>query len=523
MKPTAPSQFVRTTSCPASIILALLALLAFAQRAPAPLVFKPGIGWIYEPIQSATGQVDKVYFPFGIEVVINDRLILGSDLSERMQASADRLRGTYRNQPAVLRRMLEDLHRDTLEHLVDRALILEECERGPLGLDPEALRQDLAQEIRSRYGDTNTFLRALAARGMTPEDYRKRHDEEIIFQVRRQEELKKAPKPTDEKIQQFYAANSSRFDVPEQVKLRLIACNTSTGTGPSARKRVEDILAKLEQGALFADLAKTYSQESHAAVGGDRGWVQQSVLRKDLAEVAFSLKPGTHSGVIETPEVCYLLLVEDKRPARSKPFEEVREDIARSLSAQHGEAMVKAWLNGLRADAFIRYQGGTFDPSKDHAGEMIRKVEIKQLGFTTFSNAEIKSQLRSKEGEPVLKHHLDRDLRELYRSGAFFNLRVNGEPMDGGSKLTYLVIENPVLTDIKFTGNKKFSSSELLQKLRSITGERLDEWKLFEDSRQIQKVYQQAGDPKTTVRYVVKTDEQSGRGSVTFEVTEIPE
>jgi len=53
-----------------------------------------------------------------------------------------------------------------------------------------------------------------------------------------------------------------------------------------------------------------------------------------LAEAAFSLKVGEHSGVIEThdPPACYLMLVEDKRPA-------------------HFKALVKSVMKSKRSDA----------------------------------------------------------------------------------------------------------------------------------------------------------------------------
>ena len=64
-------------------------------------------------------------------------------------------------------------------------------------------------------------------------------------------------------------------------------------------------------------MASVYSEGSQKSQGGDWGWVERSVLRKDLADAAFALKPGQVSDVIDTPESVYLMLVEDKRPPMS--------------------------------------------------------------------------------------------------------------------------------------------------------------------------------------------------------------
>jgi len=44
------------------------------------------------------------------------------------------------------------------------------------------------------------------------------------------------------------------------------------------------------------------------------------------------------------------------------------------------------------------------------------------------------------------------------------------------------------------------NSRELLAKLKSKTSERLDEWRLFNDSRTIQSIYQTAGYPQAVVK-----------------------
>ena len=114
-------------------------------------------------------------------------------------------------------------------------------------------------------------------------------------------------------------------------------------------------------------------------------------------------------------------------------------------------------------------------------------------------------------------------MRTLYGTGQFYNIRVSvDQAADGGVVLTYIVQGKPRLTDIKFKGNKKYSNSKLQKKITAKVGEPLDEQKLFTDSQEIQKLYQKAGYPGTQVKYVMNIDENAGRGTVTFEVTESP-
>jgi parvulin-like peptidyl-prolyl isomerase len=102
-------------------------------------------------------------------------------------------------------------------------------------------------------------------------------------------------------------------------------------------------------------MAKVNSQDSLRSQGGERGWVERTVLRKELADAAFALAPGQVSGVIALPDACYLMLVEDKHPAQTKPLNEVRDEIGKNLRAQEHSRLQKQWVAQLKAKAFIRY------------------------------------------------------------------------------------------------------------------------------------------------------------------------
>jgi len=121
------------------------------------------------------------------------------------------------------------------------------------------------------------------------------------------------------------------------------------------RKLGEEIVAKLDAGASFESLAKLYSEGKEAKEGGDWGWIGKDVLRKELNEVAFALKPGQHSRLIETQEGYYILEVDDVKSAHTKPLAEVRDEIEKILLQQQRQKMQESWVKDLRAKAYIRY------------------------------------------------------------------------------------------------------------------------------------------------------------------------
>ena len=152
----------------------------------------------------------------------------------------------------------------------------------------------------------------------------------------------------------------------------------------------------------------------------------------------------------------------------------------------------------------------------------VQKIEIKHIGPAAASDELIKANIRVKVGDTYSRLGVDDDVRNLYGTGFFYNIRVAEEPAEGGIKLLYVMQGKPRLDDIKFEGNKKYSESKLLKTITSKKGEPLDERKLFADTQAIQKLYQKAGLQKTQVKYVLSINENAGRGSTTFEIIEAP-
>ena len=119
------------------------------------------------------------------------------------------------------------------------------------------------------------------------------------------------------------------------------------------RKLAEEILTKLDAGDSFESMARVYSEGKEAKEGGDWGWIGKDVLRKELNEIAFSLKAGQHSRIIETAEGYYILQVEDVKPAHTVALAEVRDDIEKILLQQQRARMQEDWVKDLRAKAYI--------------------------------------------------------------------------------------------------------------------------------------------------------------------------
>jgi len=106
--------------------------------------------------------------------------------------------------------------------------------------------------------------------------------------------------------------------------------------------------------AEFERMAQIYSEDSTRDLGGDWGWVDRGTLAAPLEKIAFNLRPGKVSHIIQLAGNYYILKVEDKRGGVTRPFAEVRDEIEKKLVAEEAQAKQERWLASLRQKAYIK-------------------------------------------------------------------------------------------------------------------------------------------------------------------------
>ena len=291
----------------------------------------------------------------GVKAVVADRIITYAEVEDITRPAADALRRQYAGDAETFNRKLDEAFQDSLELLVQRALIMHSFEADGYHLPDTIIDLEVANRIRDRFGDRVTLMKTLQQQGMTFEQFRKQVREQYIEAAMRNQNVQRELVVSPYKIQKYYESHADQYKIDEQVKLRMIVLNKTSSTDTNTLALAREIQAKLKEGASFSDMAGIYSQGSQQLQGGDWGWVERSVMRKELADVAFSLKPGEVADPIETPESVYVMLVEDKKNPSVKPIGDVRPDIEKNLRTQQQAQLAKTWIDGLKKKTFIHY------------------------------------------------------------------------------------------------------------------------------------------------------------------------
>ncbi|MGO8837252.1 MAG: peptidylprolyl isomerase [Limisphaerales bacterium] len=296
-----------------------------------------------------------------ITAVVNSAVVTHSEVEDFVLPAAQALRREYAGDSSLFEQKLGDALNDGLEQLVERQLILHDFDVEYHGLPESAVDEMVQDRIHERFGDRITMMKTLQAQGMTYEKFRQEVRDQYIVSALRAKNI--SPDKiiiSPYKVETYYLAHQDDFKVEDEIKLRMIVLNKTSGDDTNTLGLANEILAKIKEGAAFQEMASVYSQGSQRSQGGDWGWIERSKLRKELADAALPLKSGQVSDVIETPGTgetpgaYYIMLVEDKHPAHVKPLKDVRDEIEVTLRTQAQKQLQEQWIAQLKKKTFIR-------------------------------------------------------------------------------------------------------------------------------------------------------------------------
>ena len=292
----------------------------------------------------------------GVKVVVDESAITYGEIGADIIMVERELLRQYGRQPSLYQQKVKEAEKDSMENAVQRQLMLHDFKVSGYSLPESIIDEVVEEQIKARFGDRSKLNKTLQAQGITYERWRQQEKDRFIIRQLQAKNIFHESIVSPYKIERYYLDNKSNYKVEDQVKLRMIVLNKTSETEVEAtRKLAEEILSKLKEGVPFSEMASIHSHGSQRSQGGEWGWVERTVLRKELADVAFSLSTGELSGVIDTQQAFYVMLVEDRRTAHSKPLAEVQAEIEKTLMTKEREKRQKQYIDKLRKKTFVRY------------------------------------------------------------------------------------------------------------------------------------------------------------------------
>jgi peptidyl-prolyl cis-trans isomerase SurA len=296
---------------------------------------------------------------YSIHARVNGKPIISSEVREAIQAQEQLIRMQIKD-PRIAEARITELRASALYALIERQLVLSEFDKLGGTIKAQYVDDAINNIIRETFeGNREKFLYELARSGMTLKKFREQQEKMMIVSVLRRRQVDNLPPPTPNQVESFYRKNAEKFRDKDYIKFSTITIPKypvgDVNASPESQKKLaQEIRTKISGGGDFAQMAKSYSQDSRAEQGGDWGLQERATLSKEIADVAFALKTGSVSNVVDVDANYMIIFCEAKQPGNQEPLEKVRPQIEKIISAEMGRDAVNRWLSGLAAKAIIQ-------------------------------------------------------------------------------------------------------------------------------------------------------------------------
>ena len=213
---------------------------------------------------------------------------------------------------------------EVLRSLIDNEIMLQRAEKQ--GLMAGAADVDARfNELKAPYTQEE-FEKWLASRNMAAEDLKTQIRRDLSVRKLFNKEITSHINITEKEVRDSYEANKASFNLAEpQIHLAQILVtpipdgnvrnlkNDKAQNEEQARRKIEMIRVRLQNGEDFAMLAQNYSEDPVSTPnGGDLGFIGESAFNQanpELRKAILALQPGQLSPILRTPEGYRILKV----------------------------------------------------------------------------------------------------------------------------------------------------------------------------------------------------------------------
>jgi peptidyl-prolyl cis-trans isomerase SurA len=284
-----------------------------------------------------------------IAAIVNDGVVLDSDLESQIGAVSERLRAQKLDLPAQ-----NVLRQQVLERLVVQEIQLQRAQHDGVKVSDETLNAALADVARRNNMTLSQLPQALAEQGLDYGAYREDLRKEITLTMLRQRDVLDRISITPKEIDQYLDKQAKKPSANNEYNvshiLIAVAQEATQAQLDDAARRAAEVYQKAQAGEDFAKLAVAYSNSQTALEGGALGWRKETELPTFLTDVVAKLKRGQVSEPLRTPTGFHLVKLNDVRGGETKAIENqvhVRHILMKTTELAD-DATVKQKLSMLR-------------------------------------------------------------------------------------------------------------------------------------------------------------------------------
>jgi peptidyl-prolyl cis-trans isomerase C len=249
-----------------------------------------------------------------------------------------------------------EVYRDALERCIDRELLFQDAvNRGLRPTDAEV--QGAYDQARVKYPKDQDWVRSLETQHLSVEGFKMEIRTEKTVTLLLQQIAAGIPPVTDAEARAYYDQNPAVFETGEMIRARLIVIDNPL-MGPAARATMREKLLpvfvhQLKSGVSFVTVAQRANTGGTWETAGQPVVLRRADLPENVANAAFSLKPGEMTDFIDTTHGFELVKVEERLPSEKLTYEQASPRLKKLLTEKRQTEALQKVVDALKAKARI--------------------------------------------------------------------------------------------------------------------------------------------------------------------------
>ena len=292
-----------------------------------------------------------------IVAVVNEDIILLSDLNQRLKPYTDRIDSAGYSEEQR-KQMTYKVREDMINRMIEEKLTDQEISRLQIEVTDEEINKTLERIKEVNYYTDQDLRDALQREGLTMEAYRKDLKEQLLRTKLVNEQVRSKIVITNADVQAYYENHRAQYKGETRVHLRNILMklppNPDAQEAEAVRQRMQQVLDRLKQGESFADLAERYSESPVASEGGDLGEFSLNTLAPEIKSAVAELSAGGVTPILETDQGLQVFQVEKVSHTGGKSLAEATPEIQDKLFNEIVNKRFQSWLEDLRSRSHIK-------------------------------------------------------------------------------------------------------------------------------------------------------------------------
>ncbi|WP_282132035.1 SurA N-terminal domain-containing protein [Pseudoalteromonas aliena] len=227
---------------------------------------------------------------------------------------------------------------------------------------------------------------------------------------------------TEDDVKAYYEQNKAQYVEPEKRRVSHILIDNSEDDD-AAKEKADTLLAQLKEGADFAELAQSSSDDIVSAeLGGDLEWIERDVMDPAFEDATFALKnKGEFSDVVVSEFGYHIIKLTDIQPQQVKAYDDVKADLRAEL--EQAEKVDAFYEKQTEMGALAFEISDRLDDAAEAAGLEIKSTSLLALNALPepLNNASVITALSSVD---LLEDKVNSEVIELGNEHAIV-VRVN--------------------------------------------------------------------------------------------------